>query len=167
MEIIIDTREQKPLEFTVPTIRECLPCGDYRAKFSDGSLSEVVFERKSINDLYGTLSAGYERFKKELGRASEAGIHVIIIVERSLRRVLRGCNNSQRTPISIVYQLFTIRIRYGIETVFSQDRDEMSTYITNYYLAEERHHNDKLAGNRSKPIRISEPGIGEVSYTGD
>lgn len=142
MIIIIDTREQKPLEFTVPTIRECLPCGDYRAKFSDGSTSQVVFERKSINDLYGTLSAGYERFKKELGRASEAGIHVIIIVEGSLRRVLRGCNNSQRTPISIVYQLFTIRIRYGIETVFSQDRDEMSQYITHYFLALERERQD-------------------------
>ena len=142
MEIIIDTREQKPLEFTVPTIRECLPCGDYRAKFSDGSLSEVVFERKSINDLFSTLSSGYPRFKREIELSHELRISIIIIVEGSLRRILRGCSHSQRTPISIVYQLFTIRLRHNVETVFCQDRDEMSEYITHYFLAEEREHDD-------------------------
>ena len=142
MEIIIDTREQKPLEFTVPTIRECLPCGDYRAKFSDGSLSEVVFERKSINDLFSTLSSGYPRFKREIELSHELRISIIIIDEGSLRRILRGCSHSQRTPISIVYQLFTIRLRHNVETVFCQDRDEMSEYITHYFLAEEREHDD-------------------------
>ena len=142
MIIIVDTREQKPLEFTVPTIRECLPCGDYRAKFSDGSLSEVVFERKSINDLFSTLSSGYPRFKREIELSHELRISIIIIVEGSLRRILRGCSHSQRTPISIVYQLFTIRLRHNVETVFCQDRDEMSEYITHYFLAEEREHND-------------------------
>ena len=66
MTIIIDNREQKPLEFSVPTKRGTLAVGDYRAEFSDGSVSQVVFERKSINDLYGTLSKGYSRFKREI-----------------------------------------------------------------------------------------------------
>ena len=152
MEIIIDTREQKPLEFTVPTIRECLPCGDYRAKFSDGSLSEVVFERKSINDLFSTLSSGYPRFKREIELSHELRISIIIIVEGSLRRILRGCSHSQRTPISIVYQLFTIRLRHNVETVFCQDRDEMSEYITHYFLAEEREHNDTKSPEVRKPL---------------
>jgi len=167
MQIIIDTREQKPLEFTVPTVREGLSVGDYRAKFSDNSLSTVVFERKSINDLFGTLSKGYLRFKNELSKARELGITIIIIVEGSLTKVLRGCNCSQRTPISIVYQLFTIRVRHGIETVFCKDREEVSQYITHYFLALEREHDDKLAGNRSKSITVNVPGIGDCQYTGD
>ena len=152
MIIIIDTREQKPLEFTVPTIRECLPCGDYRAKFSDGSTSQVVFERKSINDLFSTLSSGYPRFKREIELSHELRISIIIIVEGSLRRILRGCSHSQRTPISIVYQLFTIRLRHNVETVFCQDRDEMSEYITHYFLAEEREHNDTKSPEVRKPL---------------
>ena len=152
MIIITDSREQRPLEFTVPTIRECLPCGDYRAKFSDGSLSEVVFERKSINDLFSTLSSGYPRFKREIELSHELRISIIIIVEGSLRRILRGCSHSQRTPISIVYQLFTIRLRHNVETVFCQDRDEMSEYITHYFLAEEREHNDTKSPEVRKPL---------------
>ena len=152
MQIIVDSREQLPLEFSVPTIRECLPCGDYRAKFSDGSLSEVVFERKSINDLFSTLSSGYPRFKREIELSHELRISIIIIVEGSLRRILRGCSHSQRTPISIVYQLFTIRLRHNVETVFCQDRDEMSEYITHYFLAEEREHNDTKSPEVRKPL---------------
>ena len=142
MIIIVDTREQLPLEFSVPTKRGTLAVGDYRAEFSDGSVSQVVFERKSLNDLYGTLSKGYSRFKEEITRARELQLSLIIIVEGSLRRVLSGCSNSQRTPISIVYQLFTLRVRYGIETVFCNTREEMSQYITHYFLALERERQD-------------------------
>lgn len=142
MRIIIDTREQKALEFSVPTDRECLSVGDYRAKFSDGSLSLVVFERKSINDLFGTLSQGYERFKKQIEKSKENNITLIIIIEGSLRRVLHGYINSQRTPISIVYQLFTLRVRYNIESVFCQNREEMTDYITHLFTALEKEHND-------------------------
>ena len=142
MIIIVDTREQLPLKFSVPTKRGTLAVGDYRAEFSDGSVSQVVFERKSINDLFSTLSSGYPRFKREIELSHELRISIIIIVEGSLRRILRGCSHSQRTPISIVYQLFTIRLRHNVETVFCQDRDEMSEYITHYFLAEEREHDD-------------------------
>ena len=120
-----------------------MPCGDYRAKFSDGSTSQVVFERKSINDLFGTLSQGYERFRREIKQSEQEGIRLIIIIEGSLRRVLSGCVNSKRTPISIVYQLFTIRVRYGVESVFCITREEMQEYITHYFLALEREHQDK------------------------
>ena len=152
MVIICDTREQKCLEFSVPTKRGTLAVGDYRAEFSDGSVSQVVFERKSINDLFSTLSSGYPRFKREIELSHELRISIIIIVEGSLRRILRGCSHSQRTPISIVYQLFTIRLRHNVETVFCQDRDEMSEYITHYFLAEEREHNDTKSPEVRKPL---------------
>ena len=71
MVIICDTREQKCLEFSVPTKRGTLAVGDYRAEFSDGSVSQVVFERKGIGDLFSTLSGQYERFKREIEKAKE------------------------------------------------------------------------------------------------
>ena len=142
MIIICDTREKNCLEFSVPTERGTLAVGDYCAKFSDGSTSKVVFERKSINDLYGTLSQGYDRFKREITEATENKISLIIIIEGSLRRVLSGYINSKRTPISIVYQLFTLRVRYGIEAVFCNNREEMSSYITHMFLALEREYED-------------------------
>ena len=121
--------------------------GDYSCRFDDGHIPPVVFERKSINDLYGTLSAGYTRFKDEIGRSEKLSIRLIIIVEGSLRRILAGCNKSQRTPISIVYQLFTIRIRYNIETVFTNNREEMSQYIYHTFRALENDYLDQKASS--------------------
>jgi ERCC4-type nuclease len=139
MTILVDTREQKKLVFTHSFIKKvettCLNVGDYSASFSCIYYCPVVFERKSIGDLYGTLSQGYERFKEELRRAKENNIKLIIIVEGSLSKVLKGANYSKRTPESIVYQLFTLRARYDIETVFCKDREEMSEYITQFYIS--------------------------------
>lgn len=142
MQIIVDTREQKKLDFKLPIVRECLSFGDYRARFDDGTLSSIVFERKSKNDLFGTLSQGYERFKKEIERSKEEKIKLVIITENNLRSILSGCVNSQRNGVSIVQQLFTLRIRYGIETVYSTSREEMSEYITHTFLSLEREHQD-------------------------
>jgi ERCC4-type nuclease len=141
--ILIDTREQKPLEFSVPTLRECLNVGDYSCRFDDGHVPPVVFERKSINDLYGSLSKNYERFKREIEESQRLGIKLIIIVESNLRKVLNGIPQSQRNGVSICYQLFTIRIRHGVETVFCTNRGEMCQYIFLTFRALKNEHNDK------------------------
>jgi ERCC4-type nuclease len=147
MTILVDTREQKQLEFKHKFIKEvkttCLNVGDYCASFSSVYDCPVAFERKSIADLYGTLSQGYERFKREIERAKESNIKLIIIVEGSITKVLNGVPYSQRTPESIVYQLFTLRARYDIETVFCKDREEMSEYITQFYIAHKKEYDDK------------------------
>lgn len=147
MKILVDNREQLPLTFkhkfikgTVPTT---LNVGDYGALFTEGYNFPTVFERKSISDLYGTLSQGYERFKKEIIRAKESNTELILIVEGSLTRVLHGSPYSMRTPESIVYQLFTLYVRYGIKTVFCSTRDEASEYITQFYIAHYKEWQDK------------------------
>ncbi len=147
MKLIIDTREQRPLVFNHKLITEVevkgLPFGDYGAMSSDYQ-HPVVFERKSINDLYGTLSQGYERFKREIERAKEQNYRIIIIVEGSLKRILMGTAFSNRTPESIIYQLFTIRVRYDVETVFCPTREDMSEFITQFYIAHEKEYLDKI-----------------------
>ena len=84
LNIYIDTREQKPLEFTsdiVSTVqRTKLPYGDYACSIN-GEKCPIVFERKSLSDLYGTLGKGMSRFKKEINRSIEDGRKLVIIVE--------------------------------------------------------------------------------------
>jgi ERCC4-type nuclease len=148
-----DNREQIKLEFKHKSIKKVIDCtlnvGDYRAVFDDGFEPQIVFERKNISDLYGSLSGGYSRFKLEMERAKEQNLQLIIIVEANLSRVLCGVPYSQRTPESIVYQIFTLRARYDIETVFCKDRDEVSEYITQYFIAHEKEYMDKKLSSPS------------------
>jgi len=83
--IIVDTREQKPLEpwifrggqrIVLPTVRATLDAGDYSVEGAEGA---VALERKSISDLASTLYGSVEsssgdraghldRFRRELLR---------------------------------------------------------------------------------------------------
>jgi len=78
--IICDTREQRPWAFPdgvdvrVGTIRQ----GDY-ALDGDNTFS---IERKSVNDLIGTIFSGWDRFQRELRRMDDCGFATkVIIVE--------------------------------------------------------------------------------------
>lgn len=64
--IVIDTREQMPLEFKgYRTVRKALRTGDYSLM---GFCSELTVERKSVQDLVSTLFGGFARFERELVR---------------------------------------------------------------------------------------------------
>lgn len=75
MKIITDTREQLPYWTTT---KKKLGVGDYTT-----SKLENVFhiERKSLQDLYGTLVQGNGRFKYELFRAAYHSIIIEVYVE--------------------------------------------------------------------------------------
>jgi ERCC4-type nuclease len=139
MKILLDSREQLPLEFNHPFITSiekiALPVGDYCCKYEQGYICPVIFERKSIGDLYGTLSQGYERFKREIEKAKLLDLTLILIIEGSLSKVLKGYEQSQRVPESIVKQIFTLFVKYNLTPVFAKNREEASRYITEFYLA--------------------------------
>lgn len=135
MKIIIDSRERRPLVFGCDSIVKKLHVGDYGASFSDNHVFTVVFERKSIADLFGTLTFGYDRFRKQINRASKASIIMIIAVEGTKERVLEGYKHSKRDPASIIKQLETIRIKYSVETIFFPGRVSMANYIHDYFYA--------------------------------
>ena len=136
MRIVVDSREQNPIELGCETLRKGLSIGDYRGELDKNVFSRTVFERKSIGDLYGTLSKGYKRFKREIEKAADKKLKLVIIVEGTLTKVLGGYKRSKRDPISLVQQIFTIRARYGVETVFCSSRAEMAQYITCFFAAQ-------------------------------
>lgn len=96
--VVIDTREQRPFAFegmkcdaadgggplTVPTLRGTLKSGDYSLK---GYETRVAVERKSIEDLFGTLGQGRERFERELARLSLYRF-AAVVVEADWRAIL-------------------------------------------------------------------------------
>jgi ERCC4-type nuclease len=78
MKIIIDTREQMPL---FPGAKQTLIVGDYTTKLLH---NKFHIERKSLSDLYGTLTSGNQRFKRELFRAAYHRISIVVYVEGTL-----------------------------------------------------------------------------------
>ncbi len=83
--IIIDSREKQPLSFDGLHIRGVpkldvvvhkLDAGDYSVQSME---NEVFIERKSAQDLYGTLFQGRERFERELERARAYKYRYLVI----------------------------------------------------------------------------------------
>ena len=139
MKMIIDTREQNPLVFKNSMITECvvetLCVGDYCVEFKDGCRPPIVFERKAIGDLFGTMGKGHERFKREIERCQQHNITMILIVEGGLHKVEDGFKHSKVGGITVVRKMFTLWIKYGIIPVFTKDRAEMVEYIEQFYIA--------------------------------
>lgn len=80
LKILVDTREQTPLPFSNCKVQKLI-VGDYAP--SDDFFCNLAVERKSLYDLAGTLTKGYERFEKEIQRAKELGIYLVVVTESS------------------------------------------------------------------------------------
>lgn len=91
-EITIDTREQSPWAFDpslVHAVRGTVRTGDYCVTGDKG----FAVERKSLNDFLGTISTGWDRFQREINRASVAGFHLPVIVEARFSDILFAVQN--------------------------------------------------------------------------
>ena len=89
----VDTREQQPItedELGLPTQRATLQTGDYMVKVKNHTI-RLLFERKSVQDLYGTLFYGRDQFYNEIERfqVSKEFDSFLIVVEGSLDDFLK------------------------------------------------------------------------------
>lgn len=156
MVILMDTREQAPLDFSAyPLVTEvrrvALPVGDYMVEFIDGTRPPVVFERKSLSDLFGTMAGGYPRFKKELLQAKELSLQLVLGVEAHLSKVYQGCPPSQMSGQSCVQKLFTLWLKYDLYPVFAKGRDELTAYMVETFSALGRLY---VAQKRKEAVRV-------------
>lgn len=84
-QIVVDSREQNPFKFEYyPVIESKLEYGDYALHPNN----RLAVERKSLNDLFGTLSGGKERFEREVGRAAKSDGYIVVVVESTLNNLL-------------------------------------------------------------------------------
>ena len=125
--IIVDTREQKPIwevkegEVIVQKLDE----GDYT---TDRLLNKAHIERKSGNDLYGSLLQGHKRFIAELERANVKGLTLAVFVECSRKDFIGkrfpGGWRLQGKPAVLAKVQRTVEEKYGIEFVWLDSREE-------------------------------------------
>lgn len=137
--IIIDTREQKPMwdpeVFNVKLQK--MNEGDYT---TEDLIGIAHIERKSPADLYGSIIQGHERFKRELQRAVEKNIKLAVFVECPeemffLKRFPRG--HKLQTPTSTLRKIVgTMKIKYNIEFVWCEDRDDMADKMLIWFAHE-------------------------------
>ena len=154
LELYIDTREQKKLEFNEPYISKVhtatMSYGDYGCKI-DGKRVPVVFERKSKSDLWGTLGstrAKHDRFKKEIARARADGVELIVIIECPFLSIDHGHNYKKHGKSikckfggrAMIRKLNTMAFRYDIRYVCCKNREEMSLYIQEFYYSMRGNH---------------------------
>ena len=118
VKVYVDTREQLPLKFNIPTESKGLKFGDYA--LSDKSLTcNCYIERKSLADFISTISVqNYERFCREIERAAENEANLIIVVEESL-------TNALSFPF---LPHISKKIRVTPEFIFHQVRDMIQKY---------------------------------------
>jgi len=138
LELTIDSREQNKLSFNAPYFKSVLTSklnfGDYSCKVDD-HICPIYFERKGLGDLFGTLSAGMERFKREIERAKKNESRIVIVVEGSYYEVLDGHKHSSVKGLIVARTLFTLMTKYGIPFVCFNTRREMSHWISEFYYS--------------------------------
>lgn len=119
--IIIDTREQTPFLFPGQrTLKRKLKYGDYALQ---GLISFLVIERKSLPDLFGTISIrkNFERFKRELEGLRKVRF-AFILIEGTSTDVLNGFSYSNANGGLLMDKLFRTCLEYDVMLIFGGAR---------------------------------------------
>lgn len=118
--IVVDTREQRPYEFD-NSIRNALKCADYSL---EGLESVVAIERKSQDDLIGTLLRGKARFHAELSSLRKYKFAVVVI-ETTTAELFKGNYKSAITPEALMGIICSMMLKYHpVHFVFAGERPQ-------------------------------------------
>ena len=104
-------------------------------------LGKFHIERKSMQDLYGTIIGGHARFRRELIRASSAKIKLIVVVEGSRTQFIAKSFSRRELKVSsrtLERILSTIETRYELDIVWIKDRANAQAYVKRRLEKEER-----------------------------
>jgi len=144
LDIIQDTREQKPLRFSSSTrvIVSGLDFSDYTCK---SHFNNIFIERKSLVDFVATFSNQIERFEREMHRAQSINATVFVLVENMIGDALafdRISYIGQRTRITPDYVFHNVKQliqKYpNLQFGFCDNRTKMAETIEKIYNAKER-----------------------------
>jgi len=112
--VLIDTREQAPLEFSddVVTERVTLVTGDYSIA---GHSDRIVFERKTLADLVQCVTVDRDRFMDQCRRLGEYE-RAAIVVESTVLDVTAKVYRGATSPRSIIGTCNAVWLDYGVPT---------------------------------------------------
>lgn len=140
--IAVDNQEKRPLVFPstlVEVVSMHLGEGDYTA-LVDGSPTDVRIERKSAGDLFGSFSHHYEQERNKILRCKDKGVKYVLVVESPCSEIRQGheyrkggeSHRVKKDGLSMVRQLMTVSIKYGVEVHYFNGRHEMAFWIQEY-----------------------------------
>jgi len=155
MIFVVDTREQKPYWFALSQFKTALIAGDYTTL---KLLNKVHIERKSPEDWYGTIIGGHARFRREILRARDHHIKLIMVIESSRKAFVnkefpRGDQRKIKTE-TLDRICATIEARYKLEFHWCADRDKAKKKVFNLLKKHEKESKEKN-GRRSRRRRTT------------
>ena len=148
MRLTVDTREQLPYTFeaikpVIPRVieRGTLPTGDYASTRSSGpgagpyerDLHEcgglphliAIVERKTLSDLYRSLSEGRDRLKKLFNRMRNFG-YAAIVIEAEMSAIMDPnahlAHPTKMSPKSVMSTLIAWSQRFGVQVFMCPGR---------------------------------------------
>lgn len=123
MLILVDSREQKPYWVGSQCAKTALNVGDYTTA---NLLGLFHIERKSATDFYGSIMGQHNRFRKELLRAAEQHITLVVCVETTKEKFINkefpGGSERLAKPDQLRKMIGTYETKYGIEFIWSVTR---------------------------------------------
>lgn len=133
MKVVIDTREQCPLDFSkydCEVMRGTLATGDYSLA---GLENLVTLERKSLDDLVQSLQGeARSRFERELQRGK--GLHLFgVIIEGSMKDVAEHRYKSRRQPHAVLQSILAFQVRHHVPFIWAGCR-RGAAYVTYWLL---------------------------------
>ncbi len=137
--VVVDTREQLPFfihpiyDAKITKTVKGLKTGDYSLV---GFEDKIAIERKSIKDLYGSLTHGRKRFEAEFERFRDYEFSAVV-VEASTHQILHPAQHdrywrSKTNPASIFQSILSWTVRYPTKWILTKDRLEAEA--TTYHL---------------------------------
>lgn len=139
LKIVVDSREQLPYWKGSECFKTALLVGDYTTV---KLLNRLHIERKSPQDLYGTFTKGCSRFKKELIRAYNANIKLVLVCESSRadfinKKFPKGDERKQSTA-ALDKQITTFEEKYFLEFVWCSCREHAKGVVLKRLTKEEK-----------------------------
>ena len=153
--VAVDTREQRPFRFRgIECQTQTLQAGDYSVV---GLEHVVACERKSLEDYFGCLTDGRERFENSLHRLA-AVRYPLVVLECSTQDLFRTFTyvaaggiqtDSQVDPQVACASLLSWQTRYRIPFLPCGDRQGAARLTLQHLDLIWRMHNDGLAGDHA------------------
>lgn len=131
--LVIDTREQQPFAFSAPgvrTIRRALATGDYSV---EGLEERVAVERKTLDDLVGSLIRSRERFLREVRRL-EAIEARCIAVEASWNDIAERRYTGGIHPRAVFGAVLSLIVDHGVPVYFLSNRQIACRFTEDFLL---------------------------------
>ena len=127
MQLIIDTREQRPWTFEgqgFSMVREKLDAGDYSVR---GFEKRISIERKSLDDWTGTVMRDRARFYRELEllRAYEFRC---VVIEGSVREIMAKLYTSQAEPQAVLGFVAEVTVAQAVPVYLAGTRAEAQVF---------------------------------------